>query len=282
MTLHRLGVDKRHFVRLASQHLRKLAHHTLSDTDIVWFDGGTGDMDYTLINHFHQLSRRGLGRLATRAHMHVRHAPEHRVTFLVELLPTLIGIAIKHRTASTAICPLHGFLRIGHKIHDLAAVRDILRQSFLNGRRHRRSPTQGKDTVEILEHIKHDVAFQPPEFRFPILFEVLGNPHSGIMLNLIVRIGERQLHHLRHFLADTSLARPHHADDHGDRPTHTTHRRITSYAQAMRQRTARRYAWFRQRNRRQTSQAHTARWSNAPSPRQQQPPPEPQYCRNAG
>ena len=59
-------------------------------------------------------------------------------------------------------------------------------------------------------------------------------------------------------------------------------KRITSYAQARRQCTVRHCAWSRQRSRRRTSQAHTARWSDAPLPRPQPRPPEPRCCRNAG
>ena len=223
MTLHRLGVNKRHLDWLAAQNLCKLSHHTLADTNIVRFDGGTGDMYYTLINHFHQLSRSHLRGLAACAHMHVRHASEHRVTFLIEFLPTHIGITVEHRTTSTTIRALHGLFRISHQIHDLATRLNVSRQSLLDGRCHRRAPTQGKDAIEILKHVKYNVAFQFTEFRLAVLFEILGDPHSRIIFDLIIGIGKRQIHHLRHFLADTCFARAHHADDHGDRPTHTSH-----------------------------------------------------------
>lgn len=91
MPLHRLGVNQCHFGRLVPQHLRKLAHHTFAYAHIVWFDGGSGDVDDTLIDHFHQLSRGHLRGLSVGAHLHIGHASEHRVAFLVQLLPTLVA-----------------------------------------------------------------------------------------------------------------------------------------------------------------------------------------------
>ena len=83
---------------------------------------------------------------------------------------------------------------------------------------------QGEDAVEILQHVKHNVAFQLTELRFAVPFEIFGNLHSRVMFDLVVGVGERQLHHLRHFLADAGLARAHHADDDGDGSTHSSHR----------------------------------------------------------
>ena len=48
---------------------------------------------------------------------------------------------------------------------------------MLGGWRHGSATAQRKDTVEILEHIKHDVAFQPPEFRSPYF-----SKYSGIRI----------------------------------------------------------------------------------------------------
>ncbi len=129
MPLHRLGVNQCHFGGLVPQHLRKLAHHTFAYAHIVWFDGGSGDVDDTLIDHFHQLSRGHLRGLSVGAHLHIGHASEHRVAFLVQLLPTLVGVAVEHRTAAAAVGAFHGFLRIGHQIHDLAAVGDVFRRA---------------------------------------------------------------------------------------------------------------------------------------------------------
>ena len=224
MPLHRLGVNQCHFGGLVSQHLRKLAHHTFAYAHIVWFDGGSGDVDDTLIDHFHQLSRGHLRGLSVGAHLHIGHASEHRVAFLVQLLPTLVGVAVEHRTAAAAVGAFHGFLRISHQIHDLAAVGDVFGEPLLDGRGHWSAPAQGEDAVEILQHVKHNVAFQLTELRFAVPFEIFGNLHSRVMFDLVVGVGERQLHHLRHFLADAGLARAHHADDDVDGSTHSSHR----------------------------------------------------------
>ena len=118
----------------------------------------------------------------------------------------------------------HGFLRIGHQIHDLAAVGDVFGEPLLDGRGHWSAPAQGEDAVEILQHVKHNVAFQLTELPVRRTFEIFGNLHSRVMFDLVVGVGERQLHHLRRFLADAGLARAHHADDDGDGSTHSSHR----------------------------------------------------------
>ncbi len=260
MALHRLRMDQRNLRRLASQYLRQLVHGALADTNIVWFDGGTGDVHDSLVDHFHQLSRRGPRRLSVRTHIYVGHLAKHRITLLVELLPPFVGVPVEHRSATRTIGAFHGFLRVGHQVHDLATVGNVFRQTLLDGRSHRGTPSQGEDAVEVLKHVEYDIAFQLTELGFAVPFEIFGNPHSRIQFDLIVRIGERQVHHLRHFLADARLAGAHHADDHRKRPTHAAHSRITSCVPARKPHSFPHCAWFRPHCLHRTSPARTARW----------------------
>ena len=111
MTLHRLGVDKSHLGGLVPQYLRKLVHRAFADAHVVRLDRGTGDMYGSLSDHIHQLSRRGLRRLTMRAHMHVRDLPEYRITITVQLLPTLVGIAVQPPRLARSMASLGSAIR---------------------------------------------------------------------------------------------------------------------------------------------------------------------------
>ena len=194
-----------------------MIHRPLADTHIIRFDSRTGDVHHALTNHIHHLPRRHLRRLATRAHTHIGDPTEHRVTFLIQLLPTGVGVSVQHRTATATIGAFHGLGRISVQVDDATAAIDVFGKGRLRGRRHRSATAQGEDAVEILQHVGDKIGLDLAERRFAFALEKLGDAHAYVMLNLHVGIGERQIHDMGDFLADTGLSRAHHADNDGNR-----------------------------------------------------------------
>ena len=168
-----------------------------------------------LCNHFYHPFRRGFGRHTPRWHDQIRHLTVYGVALSEQRHPAFLGIACEHGATASPVGTFHGFMWVGLQIHHLAAPGHILCQAPTYGLRHRRSASQGKDAAEGIQDIAHHITLHLAKCRFPILCEIVRYAHADLAFDLHVGVEKWQTAHLRHLLAESSLSRTHHADDHG-------------------------------------------------------------------
>ena len=217
MPLHRLGVDQRDARRLAAQHGGQMVHRALADAHVVIVVRDHVDVDDTLLDHVHHLSRRHLRRGTMGPHMHVGNPVEHRIALPVQAHPTLVRVAaVEHRAAAAAVGAFHGLLRVGLQIDHTPPVRDVRRQRVLRGGGHRGTAAEREDAAETVDRAADQIALDLAERGFAVPREIVGDAHADLALDLQIGVPERQSHHLRDLAADPGLAGAHHADDHGN------------------------------------------------------------------
>ena len=88
--------------------------------------------------------------------------------------------------------PFHGLTRVGHEIHDLAAVLDVFLEIVLHRGRHRSAAAQGEDASEPVQHPGDDLGFDLAERWFAVTLEIFGDAHADLVLDFDVGIRERQ------------------------------------------------------------------------------------------
>ena len=215
MPLHRLSMNQCDTDRLGTQNIDQTVHRAFADDHVIRFNGGTIDMHRSLGNHIYHLLGCSLRGKSAGMHMNIGHVAEHGIAFLEELLPAGIGVTIEHGTSAATIGAFHRLFRVSIEIHHATALGDIVRQCFLCGRRHGRSPTKRENAVKILKKISDEIGLNLAEGGLTMLIEIGGNFHTHLVLDFHIGIGEWQPQHVRHFLANTGFAGTHHADDYG-------------------------------------------------------------------